>query len=103
MSENEFMDLTPKKFNSFMSVYFKIGEETNKSDWERTRLQIYYGLEFKHPIPYKQFCITYMPFSWDIEEASFEITQELIDDVFKKPIETKNVEVTDLSQIKDLI
>ena len=101
--EKEFMDFIPKNIYKLLSLYKLEKLEKTKIDWERTRLQIYYNMEFKHPIPYKQFCLQYFPLAWDEKDEPKEITQELINSVFDIPVETKVEEIKDLSQLKGIL
>lgn len=104
ISKDEFLNLTPKEFSLYCKFWNE--EETGKykSDWERTRLIIYYGLEFKRPITYKEFCNTYLPLGWDEIDEPFEVTEELRNQIFNKTeVPTISVPVTDISQLNGLL
>ena len=96
--------MTPKKFYTILNMSNELQSENVKSNWERTRLAIYYNMEFKHPMMYKDFCKQFLPMSWDKEEEPYEITEELLDQVFNTPKANEiSVEVSDMSQLSGLI
>lgn len=103
VKEEEFMEMTPRKLSLLFEENYKYNSENVRSDWERTRLQIYYGLEFKNPVQYKQFCIQYMPFEWDKKEIIEDIPQEIVEQMFAQTNNVvKSEELSDISQIKGL-
>lgn len=99
-----FLDMTPKAFNQFLSKHTEERSNAIRAQWEMTRMIIYYGLEFKTPMRYKDFCRQMLPFVWDEKEESYEVTQELIDNVFNT--QDTNVitsELTDISELKSVM
>jgi len=104
LSKEEFLNMSPKEYALLGRIYYEDKLDEAKSVWERTRLQIYYNMEFKNPIKYKDFCKQYIPLSWDENIEPYEITEELKNQVFSDmvpPIKTE--EVTDLSQLKGIL
>ena len=104
VKENEFYSMTPKLLYRGLFMKNVNDMERLKSEWEQTRLSIYYNCEFKTPITYKQFCIQYLPLSWDPVEEPYEITDELKNQIFGTPKDNLvSTVVTDMSQLKGLL
>ena len=100
LRKEDFLSLTPKEYMTILSKWNDEKMLEIKSNWERTRLQIYYSMKFKNPVTYKSFCEQFLPLEWDEKEEPFEITQELVDYVFKEPEgNILTTPIKDLSQL----
>ena len=102
--KKDFLNLSPKDFAILNKLWNDDKLLFIRNDWERTRLQIYFGLQLKRPVSYKQFCIEHFPLQWDEESEPFEINEELRKQVFEDLKPSQDVQVvTDLSELKGLI
>ena len=81
----DFYDYTPVEIDWALQPYYEMKSSESKTNWERTRVLIYYQYLYtpskKNKVSYNQFKNEFLPFSFDALEKPDVMNDETIETI----------------------